>query len=77
MSRTALWRAVEGAYKDVVKLLLENGANTEIGEADYGHTALSLAAYLGHLSIIQNLLQRGTEIYRPDKNGRKPFSWAV
>jgi len=51
-----LWAALYG-YKDIVQLLLENGANIDHQNND-GQTALNLAAMRRHRDVVQLLLDR-------------------
>lgn len=59
-SKNALvWAAVMG-HLDVVKYLVERGANIEARD-DYGQTALFAAAKRGHADVVQYLLSKGAK----------------
>lgn len=67
---SALENAAAGGHDEVVKLLLEEGANVneETGPLSDG-TALQCAATNGHLSIVQLLLERSARV---EKQGLGP-----
>jgi ankyrin repeat protein len=69
-SGSALMAAVSKGYLDIVKLLIENGADLEYkaGNAD-DQTALTLAAKSGSRNIMEYLLDKGTKINYQDANG--------
>uniref|UniRef100_A0A7E4VBG3 Ion_trans domain-containing protein n=1 Tax=Panagrellus redivivus TaxID=6233 RepID=A0A7E4VBG3_PANRE len=52
MEATTLHMAAAGGHKNIVKILLENGANPE-DENAHGMTALHLGAKNGHVSILE------------------------
>ena len=62
---TALGTAAYHGYADVVKLLLDRGADIDfsIPQKD-GTTALSYAALGGHIEIAKNLIAKGADIRR-------------
>jgi len=69
---TALMGASEGGYVDIVRLLLEKGADvnmrTTLGVHDGGQTALWFASIMGHPEIVTLLLDHGADInVRTDK----------
>jgi len=45
--------------KEIVQLLLDNGANINYQKKKYGQTALMIAAMRGHKDVVQLLLDRG------------------
>ncbi len=57
-----LHRALRREHKEIVKLLLEHGADVNIKDA-HGYTALHLAVYSGNIEIIQLLLACGADIH--------------
>ena len=62
---TALYFASREGHLDIVKTLLENGANTEISTKD-GDTPLYAAAFGGHLEVVEFLLSVGANIEATD-----------
>lgn len=63
---TLLMRAAQAGAQDLVCMLLDQGANVEIGDGD-GETALAKAARGGHAKIVEILLDQGVHI---DQVGR-------
>lgn len=58
--KTPLQEAATSGQKAVVLLLLDAGANINV-RTKHGETALSLAAYRGHLEIVRLLLSKGLD----------------
>ena len=80
MGMTALIWAARNGYKEVVKILLEQGdVNPDQPDTTYGRTPLLWAAESGHEGIVKMLLER--EDVNPDRAdtfyGRTPLSWAA
>jgi ankyrin repeat protein len=66
---TCLQFASLGGYLDIVRLLLDRGANIEAADMKHGHTSLMLASQNGRLDVVKELLDRGANINaagRPD-----------
>lgn len=63
-------------HTDIVKLLLENGANVNI-RGQTGRTALHWAALKGHRDTVKLLLDYGAETCIQDELGRTPLDWAL
>jgi ankyrin repeat protein len=66
--RNALHYAAEEGRLDIVKLLVENGADVNIDGKDWtkSTSAIELAANGGHLAIFQFLLENGTNLESKD-----------
>jgi len=72
IGKTALIWASEQGYVEVVKLLLEKGANVD--EKNFtGGTALMTALQQGHVEIIKLLIEKGADVNIKDLNGVTPL----
>ena len=75
---TLLIKAAQGGNKDIVELLLDNGAVDSINKKNiHGQTALHLAAQGGHRAIVKALLAGGADQTIVDKYGRTPMEYGV
>jgi len=69
------YAAIEG-HLEVVKYLLENGANINaIGNLDY--QSIHCAALEGHLEVVKYLLENGADINAKNSDGYQPIHCAV
>lgn len=68
------WAAIDGR-KDIVALLLANGAEIDAGTPQ-GATPLHLAAGSGRREAVEVLLKNGADLHRRDSNGRTPMARA-
>jgi len=59
--QTPLDQAAVSGIKTVIELLLDSGADREIGDAD-GNTALTKTAEKGHLKAVEMLLANGADV---------------
>lgn len=71
----ALIVAVAWSYGDteIIKLLLERGADVNAKESSLGATALAFAISSGHTEIVRLLLENGADINTKDINGYTPL----
>jgi ankyrin repeat protein len=77
-SQSALPKAAVYGHREVVKLLLEKGADLEAKDPKSGRTPLSWAASNGHEAVVKLLLEKGAELESKDPgSGRTPLSWAA
>ncbi|KAL4940220.1 hypothetical protein BDV06DRAFT_213639 [Aspergillus oleicola] len=84
---TDLMLASYCGHSATTKLLLENGAEIEAKDSEYGRTPLSWAAGNGHEAVVKLLLETGkVDVDSKDSNydvdsrsqyGRTPLSWAA
>ena len=73
---TALMVAISGGHREVVELLLENGADIEKTTKDK-ITPLILAVVKGRIDIIKLLLANGVNINKAAANGDTPLMIAI
>lgn len=69
-----LLTAIENDYIEISKLLLENGANPNIGWADW--TPLMTAASRGNLKICETLLIFGAKLEHKNSEGVDAMYWS-
>lgn len=72
---TALMRAARQGRTQMVRALLEHGADPNLVRND-NFTALSLAAFFGHTEIVEMLLGRGAQTDVETRYGTSPKMWA-
>jgi len=72
-----LHRAAGGGYLDLVKLLLDRGADVNAKSSNVCHTPLHFAVEQNHKGIVELLLARGANINAKDINGLTPLYWAT
>jgi ankyrin repeat protein len=73
---TALAYACKYKHDDIVKFLVENGAN--INETvNTGSTPLAVAMLAGNFEIADYLIQKKADINKADMMGMSPLMWAV
>jgi len=73
---TALMLAVYKNYKDIVKLLLNKGANPNIQDK-VGNTALMFAVNKGYKDIVKLLLNKGADPNLQTEYGNTALIWAT
>lgn len=74
---TALYVAAKYDLKDSAKTLLENGADSEIGESSFGWTPIFVAAANGYNDIIELLINNGAKYFIQDESGWTPREHAA
>ena len=62
-------RSAKRGYEDIVRFLLDNGANVRARDVN-NKTALMGAAKKGHLGIVKMLVEAGSDVNSHDDNGR-------
>ena len=73
-SKNPLYLAIlDGNLRLVQKLVKEDGIDVNMSSKTSNSTALQCAAALGHLPIVQYLLQQGADKDKADKEGTSPL----
>ena len=73
---TALMRAAHHGRPQMVRVLLEHGADPNVKRND-NFTALSLAAFFGHAEIVELLIRHGANTDVATRHGTSPHMWAT
>jgi ankyrin repeat protein len=66
---TALMFAAQQGYTEIVRRLLEAGANINLPRRLYGLTALMLATAAGHVDVVQTLIVGGADVNAKNDDG--------
>lgn len=75
--RTPLYAACDRGFTDIVKVLLDVGADVEIGTTDNDRTPLYVAAQRGHTAIVRMLLDSADPNHPKSDTGATPLSIAA
>ena len=83
--RTPLIYAATDGYADIVRLLIEAGAdvnqegpvNSTGGPDNYEHTPLMVAANYNHFAVVRLLIEAGAHHDKVDKFGKTPLRLAI
>jgi ankyrin repeat protein len=73
---TPLHTAALGGDSEVVKLLLDHGAEINARDQESGATPLSYAASLGRGEVVELLLARGADLTLRNTRGQTPLDLA-
>ncbi|SCU84702.1 LADA_0D03290g1_1 [Lachancea dasiensis] len=76
-SETALYIAAKLNLSQAAEFLLEMGADTEIGEANFGWTPIFVAATEGFYDLAKSLADHGADFAKFDESGWTPMEHAV
>lgn len=71
---TPMLRAVQSGNEEIIRFLLDNGADTN-EHTNEGWNALHLAAICGHRSLYKVLLEKGISVHAVDNAGKKPMDY--
>ena len=71
-----IWAAISG-QAEMVKLLMEYGADPKAREAKNGLTAYLAAAVKGHIPILSYFIENETPVDSADHDGRTALMWAA
>jgi ankyrin repeat protein len=69
--------AIERGDTAAVALMLDNGLDPNLAVDEHDTSALTLAAFQGHVALVGELLRRGAEIDRPNMHGSRPLGAAT
>ena len=75
--RTPLHLAAESSQKDIIELLLAEGARIDEKDDEFEFTALHYAARFGNRNVAEFLIAKGADIDAKDKEGHTPLYIAV
>ena len=71
---TPLISACYGGFVDIVRLLIDKGADVDkANDEQLGETPLNIACQVGHLEVARLLLESGADVNKADKYGRTPL----
>jgi ankyrin repeat protein len=73
---TPLMHASYRGFDEIAAVLLQNQANPNVSEERYGDTPLILAAWKGHLKVVELLVRAGARVNDKAKDGRTALSVA-
>ena len=73
---TALMRAAQHGHVEIVRILLEHGADTNLKRDDM-FTALALAAFFGHTAVIRELIDHGADSRATTRHNTSVVMWAT
>ncbi len=68
--------AASGGYSDIVKLLIDHGANVN-AKSSVGNTALTYACCGGYEEVVRILLEAGADVEHQNENGHTPLMEAA
>ena len=74
---TPFFFAAARGYKEIAKLLLQNGANVNARVKLHQFTVLHAACMKGHIEIVKLLLQNGADINAKDNDKWTPLHWVA
>jgi ankyrin repeat protein len=77
LGQTPLHWAVVKGYTEICKLLLENGADPNIAETEYGYTPLHLAVMYAFIDIVKMLIAKGANVNAQDNSNRGALEFAL
>ena len=72
-----LIRAANAGFVEIVRLLIDNGAELEVNSSGRGRTSLHHAAIQGHRNVVELLLSRGAYLGARDMDGWTPLHHAA
>lgn len=74
---TALFKAVKGGHKEVIKFLIDSGADVNFSNREWGHTPIFTAVASGNGEIIKLLICNGAYVNAKRKDGFTPLHIAA
>ena len=76
LSQTLLHYACWGGHPDVVRMLIERGADVGVRDDGDGFTPLHQACFWGHADVARLLIDRGADVGARDKHNNTPLDFA-
>ncbi|KAH7175984.1 ankyrin repeat-containing domain protein, partial [Dactylonectria macrodidyma] len=75
--QTLLFRTAEEGHGEIVRLLVENGADLETKDTIFSKTPLLWATEKGHEAVVKLLLEKGANTESKDKDGQTPLLYTA
>ena len=72
-----LYYAASYGLTEVVRFILEAGADTEVHGGRCGATPINIASFRGHHEVVQVLLEYGADPNAADEDGLTGLQWAI
>ena len=76
-TKFSLHSAARHGYLDIVKVLIESGANVEVKEENYDCTPLHYAASNEHLEITKLLVEKKADVNSMNKSNETPLHYTT
>ena len=73
---TPVWMACQMGHLDVVRLLIEEGADKGHVDDDTGATCVFIATHNGHIDVVRLLIEKGADQHRATHSGVTPLAVA-
>jgi len=70
-------RASWYGHIEIVNFLVENGADINSQDYEYGYTSLIIASKCGHIEIVKHLIEKGVDINVTNLDGKTALILAL